>query len=122
MILICYDGSADAQSAIDHAARLLPGAPATVLTVWETFLDLMTKTAAGVGWMGVPGDDAEFDRAAGEAAEARAQEGAERARAAGLTATPAIRSRSTSIADAVLAAADEIDAEAIYSGAVDSRA
>lgn len=116
MILICYDGSADAQSAIDHAARLLPGAPATVLTVWETFVDLMSRSAAGAAWMGAPGDGAEFDRAAREAAEAGAREGAERAGAGGLNATPAIRARSTSIAEAVLAEADEVDADAILLG------
>lgn len=115
MILICYDGSADAQSAIDHAARLLPGVPATVLTVWETFIDVMTRSPT-VGWVGASGDGAEFDRAAREAAEARAREGAERAGAAGLAATPAIRSRRTSIAAAVLAAADEIDADAVLIG------
>ncbi len=30
-ILIAYDGSADARAAVDHVARLLPGAAAVVL-------------------------------------------------------------------------------------------
>ena len=30
MVLICYDGSADAQAAIDRAGQLMPGSDATV--------------------------------------------------------------------------------------------
>ena len=30
MVLICYDGSADAQAAIDGAGQLMPGSDATV--------------------------------------------------------------------------------------------
>ena len=37
MILICYDGSDDAKAAIKRLGALLPGASATVLTVWESF-------------------------------------------------------------------------------------
>jgi hypothetical protein len=36
VILIAYDGSADAQAAIEHAGELLSGEPAIVLTVWRT--------------------------------------------------------------------------------------
>ena len=35
MILLCYDGSADAQAAIDHSASLMPGSQATVLVAGE---------------------------------------------------------------------------------------
>jgi hypothetical protein len=49
MILISYDGSADAQAAIERAARLMPGAEATILTVWETFIDSMARNGA-MGW------------------------------------------------------------------------
>jgi nucleotide-binding universal stress UspA family protein len=35
VILICYDGSADAQSAVDRAARVIE----RVATIWETILD-----------------------------------------------------------------------------------
>jgi hypothetical protein len=34
MILLCYDGSSDAQCAIDRAGELLRGQPATILTLW----------------------------------------------------------------------------------------
>jgi hypothetical protein len=35
MILLCYDGSADAQAAIDRAGLLMPGSDATVLVIWR---------------------------------------------------------------------------------------
>ncbi len=50
MILTCYDGSADSQAAIDHIAGLMAGAEATVLTIWEPFLDGMIRSGAmGMG-------------------------------------------------------------------------
>ena len=52
MILVCYDGSADAQAAIDDAAQLMPGADATVLAVCEPFVDAMAysgSVCSGVG-------------------------------------------------------------------------
>jgi hypothetical protein len=35
MILICYDGSADAKAAIESAGELLDCQPAIVVTVWQ---------------------------------------------------------------------------------------
>ena len=60
MILIAYDGSADAQAAIDRAGELMKGQPATVLTVWERLADVVVRTGAGMavgdvdydGWTG----------------------------------------------------------------------
>ena len=46
MILICYDGSPDSRAAINSAGQLMPGETATVLTVWEPFLDILTRTGA----------------------------------------------------------------------------
>ena len=48
VILIAYDGSADAQAAIDTAGQLMKGQPATVLTVWERLTDVVARTGAGV--------------------------------------------------------------------------
>ena len=49
MILICYDGSDDAKAAIDQAGKLLGGQPATVLTVWQPFAELLAETPLGFG-------------------------------------------------------------------------
>ena len=54
MILIAHDGSADAQAAIDGAARLMPGMDATVLTVWLRFDSLLA------GKSGVDGHPAAY--------------------------------------------------------------
>jgi nucleotide-binding universal stress UspA family protein len=72
MIVISYDGSADANAAIDQASE--------------------------------------------EAAHARAAEGAQRATAAGLVAQARTAVREDGIATAILAVADELDADAIVLG------
>lgn len=114
MILIAYDGSADAQAAIQHAGRLFPNRPATVLTVWEPFEDIIARTGA----ISVLGsfDYEEVNREYEQQSRKRAEEGAERAREAGLLAEPRIRLRNGSVARAILAEADRSDAEAIVLG------
>jgi len=53
MILLCYDGSADAQAAIDQAGLLMAGSEATVLVIWETILETMTRHGSlGIGMIG----------------------------------------------------------------------
>jgi nucleotide-binding universal stress UspA family protein len=116
MILIAYDGSDDAKSAIQHAATLLPGHPAVVITVWEPFLTMMMRTPAGLGPVaGVP-DIEGIDDACLQSAEARAEEGAQLARDAGIDAIAGVVSRSGSIAEAILQEAADADADAIVVG------
>ena len=108
MILLCYDGSSDAQSAIDHAGELLSGQPATVLTIWEPFVAAMTRTTLSFE---------EIDAASEQAAHERAQEGVERATRAGMNPPqPRIRVRGATMADTILSEADELDASAIVIG------
>jgi nucleotide-binding universal stress UspA family protein len=114
MILIAYDGSADAQAAIQRTGELLGDRPATVLTVWERFQDVMLRSGTGVP-MG-PIDYDELDRASEQQARQRAEEGTEIARKAGLNAQPRTLVRSGTIADAILNEADALDAEAIVLG------
>jgi nucleotide-binding universal stress UspA family protein len=117
MIIASYDGSADAQAAIDHAARLMPGAETTVLTVWEPFQVALSRTGGmGMGMGSYFPDNGEVDAATEGAARARATEGAERATAAGLVAEPRIAVRADGIADTILAVAGELDADAIVLG------
>ncbi|MDX6619953.1 MAG: hypothetical protein QOK36_2339, partial [Gaiellales bacterium] len=55
MILVSYDGSADAQAAIDRVAHIAPGAEATVVTVWVPFMDSLARAALpgmGLGMIG----------------------------------------------------------------------
>ncbi len=114
MILIAYDGSKDAQSAIELAGQLMGGVPATVLSVWEPFVDVMARIGLGIG----PGEinfDA-LDKAYEESARELAAEGTQRAARAGLKAQPRARARHTTIAATILAEADELGASAIVLG------
>jgi len=114
VILIAYDGSKDAQSAVDLAGDLMSGEPTTVLSVWEPFVDVMARTGLGVG----PGvvDFEALDKAYEESARERAVEGAQRAARAGLNAQPRTRARHATIAATILAEADEVGASAIVLG------
>jgi nucleotide-binding universal stress UspA family protein len=119
MILICFDGSDDAQAAIDRAAELMPGAEATVLTVWEEFIDSMIHSGSmgvGMGFAGGYGDDGKLDAASEKAALENATKGAELATAAGLVAQPRIGTRRGAIGHAILDAASEVDADIIVIG------
>lgn len=118
MILICFDGSPDAAAAIDRAAGLLHGQPATVLTVWEGFVDIMARSGAGagIGAFSLPMDVEGLDEAAEGSARKRAEEGADAARRSGLDATASIRERTTTIAETILAEADAVNADLVVLG------
>lgn len=115
MILICYDGSPDSQAAIAHAGELMRGESATVLTVWEPFINVMSRVGAGLAyWDGV--DLEEIDAESERNAQARAEEGAEQARQAGLNPQPRNRARGATIAETILSEADEVGANTIVLG------
>jgi nucleotide-binding universal stress UspA family protein len=114
MILIAYDGSEDAQAAIKRAGELLEGRPATVLSVWERFQDVLARSGAGMPIGNVDYD--ELDSSYQGQARERAEEGARLARDAGLKAQARVCVRRGSIADAILTEADDLGAEAIVLG------
>lgn len=116
MILLCYDGSDDAQTAADRAAKLFPGGPVTVLAVWERYVEMVTQNGFGLAYAPPITDVDEIDAAVEEQARATAQEGAERLRHAGMAAESRTEARRISIAATILAVADEIDADAIVLG------
>jgi nucleotide-binding universal stress UspA family protein len=104
------------EAAIDQAAELFHGEHATVLCVWESFVDVMARTGAGLGFADGVVNFEEIDSASEASARERAQEGARRAERAGLKAEPSVRVREATIAAAILAAADEVNARAIVMG------
>jgi len=114
MILIAYDGSVDAQAAIDCAGELLKGQPVTVLTVWERLTDVVARTGAGMPIGEVDYD--RLDRSSLDQARERAREGAERALRAGLKATARTSVRENTIAATILSQADDVGASAIVMG------
>ena len=114
MILIAYDGSVDAQAAIDRAGELMKEQPATVLTVWERLIDVVARTGSVIGMSDVDFDAQ--DRSAEDQARQRAEEGAERAQRAGLKPRARTSVRENSIAATILAQADDVGASAIVMG------
>jgi nucleotide-binding universal stress UspA family protein len=116
VILLCYDGSSDAQSAIDHAGELLGDRTATILTVWEPFVDVLARAGLSGGLGAAAVDIDGIDAATEQAARARAQEGAERARGVGLDPQPRTSPRDGTIAHTILAEAKEVGADTIVLG------
>jgi nucleotide-binding universal stress UspA family protein len=113
VILIAYDGSEDAREAINGAAKLFPAQPATIVTVWQRFVETMAGTGAG---MAVVLDYDELDLAAEKAAVEKATDGAQLAGAAGLQATPRTAIAVGKVADTILFEAAELDAAAVVMG------
>lgn len=116
MILICYDGSADSRTAIQHGAQLLPGAAATVLTVWQPFVEVLAHSSAGLGLSPGVVDFEQIDQAARADADRRAAEGAELACQAGLDACSRACAQEKTTAHAILAEAEAVGADAILIG------
>jgi nucleotide-binding universal stress UspA family protein len=116
MILIAYDGSPDARAALERAADLFPNQPVTVLSVWQPFLDVMTRTSIGFGMAPSVPDPDEVDAASQKAAEETAAEGVELASQHGLSATPRSSSYASSTGRAILTEAEKSGADAIVMG------
>jgi len=115
MILIAYDGSDDAKAAIEHAASLMPGQPATVVTVWEPYIHMLTRYPTPGGLL-IGDDTVEIDDASRNAADDKAEEGAALARSHGLDAGSRGVARQDSIAETLLGEADRANASAIVVG------
>lgn len=115
MILIAYDGSADAEAAIDRAAGLLrEDEQATIFTVWEPIIDVLERSGSAFAISDM--DYESVDRESEDQARHRAEEGVQRAAKAGLKAKVEVRARDTSVAASILAAADDLSADAILMG------
>jgi nucleotide-binding universal stress UspA family protein len=114
VILIAYDGSVDADAAIDRAAGLLRDQQATVLTVWERLIDVLERSGSAFAVGDI--DYESVDREAEAQARRRGEDGARQAEQAGLKPKVEVRARDTSVADSILAAAEEFGADAILMG------
>ena len=121
MIILCYDGSEDAQAAADRVIRLFRDKPATVLTVWEPYNESLVSFQLSLGSGFGEGHDRTHDIAALDArlleqARRIAEEGARRLRGAGMCADPRVEERDGTIARTVLAVAARVNAEAVVVG------
>jgi nucleotide-binding universal stress UspA family protein len=114
-LLLCYDGSADAVHAIEHAGAMFPGKRAVVAMVWERFASF----DAGA-WLDEIGsstvDDHYLDRRQAEQAARVAADGVRVAQRAGLEAEPLAVEATGPVWQAILELADEHDAATIVMG------
>jgi nucleotide-binding universal stress UspA family protein len=113
-VLICYDGSDRAQHAIAATAALFPGAHAHVLNVWEPLERIVARYAAIGPYLGE--DIGEADAGIEADAAALAAAGAKLAEDAGMQATPHTASLRTTVWEAVVDVAEELDVDAIITG------
>ena len=118
-LLIAFDGSAAAEAAVRAAGALFPGARATVLTIHEPVVRVVTAFRAGGGLMApdlVERNVTQLERELVAEAEAAAGEGARLAEAAGLVAEPAVAPGERQPWEPILAAAAERGADVVVCG------
>jgi nucleotide-binding universal stress UspA family protein len=118
-ILFSYDGSADADAAIQAASRLVGqrDASAVVLAVWEPLLvQALRSERFGSMTLAVPTDVGADDGRSADAARRLAEHGAGVAREAGFDAQARWVADSRTIASTVIESADELDADLIVMG------
>jgi len=114
-VLLCYDGSDDARTAIRTAGELLAG-PALVATVWDrTHADLLAAHAPALGPAVRQAVDELDEFAAGEAGR-RADEGCALARESGFAADPVAVAGSPRVWAALVELAEERDVALIVLG------
>jgi nucleotide-binding universal stress UspA family protein len=116
LVLIAYDGSADARAAVHQAGELFAGRAAVVLTVWESPSGL-----SGAAHVALPGEVvqqamAALDDAAKQEAEETAAEGVALAREGGLDATAMQAKAAHNVWATILAEADRQDAAVVVVG------
>ena len=116
MILICFDGSKDARAAIERAAELFASQRATILTVWQPFIEVAARSTVGFGLVPSIPDADEIDAASRKAAGQTANEGVKLAVALGLKAEGRITAQVTTTGRAILKQADEVGASVIVMG------
>jgi nucleotide-binding universal stress UspA family protein len=112
-LLIAYDGSADAKTALEYTARTFPGREAVVVTVWEPLMAQLGVAEAFVGAVASEDDEKVVEQSAEQVAEGGAKLAAE----AGLKATARWESEGAqSVWETIERLAEEVDADLIVTG------
>jgi nucleotide-binding universal stress UspA family protein len=112
-LLICYDGSPEANDAVTYVASLVPGTRAVVVTVWKPIIE---ELLAGPPDAPPVADPVEANERQQQAALVIAEEGAELASKSGLQAEASVIRASDSIWEAIEEAAEEFHARLIACG------
>lgn len=114
VVLLPFDRSSDSEAAISRVAQLTPDAELTVLTVWQPSDDeddvrgsVKTSPRAGGGTTDIAGEDT---------ALTRATLGVRHAANAGILSRPRVQRAGSGVAGAIVAVADEVDADLIVMG------
>jgi nucleotide-binding universal stress UspA family protein len=115
-VLIAYDGSEGAKAAIEAAARLFPGHPAVVASVWQS-----TAAASRASLIAIPAGVAarayeELDKESERQATVKSDEGVTAAKDVGLDATGSAVLCHGQVWATIVDAADREDALAIVVG------
>ena len=117
-VLIAYDGSEEANGAIDYAGRFLSTKNAYILTVWEPIHRQAARTAGMSGMMqhdwSSLGDDTE-DPAYTDAVEI-CREGVALAESHGFVTEPFLVESATAVWSAIVDASRELDVSIIVAG------
>ncbi|WP_017197912.1 universal stress protein [Arthrobacter sp. M2012083] len=111
-LLIAYDGSPNAQSAMQTVASLFPGATAVLLYARQP----LEGFAAHLEGHPALEELQELDAAALDVSERIAAEGAELARSLGLIAEPLIASTMATASETIVETAEELDVDLIVLG------
>jgi nucleotide-binding universal stress UspA family protein len=112
--VFCFDGSEGSRAALSAAAARLEKGRAVVLTVWET-IALRVASTGFSGGMTVA-NETDLDAREEQAARAAAEDGAARAREAGWDAEARLARAETTVWQAIVDVADELDANLIVCG------
>ena len=112
-ILIAYDGSEDAKSAIANAGELLTPGPALIVTFWHPAERLVSTSAGAATYAPIFGEIDELERTN---ARSSAEEGAALARQVGFDASPLVARSDRNVWRAILDLGAEHDARAIVVG------
>ena len=119
-ILVAFDGSDTAQSAVETAARLFPQHRLVVTSVWEPGLAVAMATPTdmtGIGYvLPTPEEMATMDRAQRDHATDAAERGARIARELGANAEAYPIADEAKVGETLAALADQLDAEAVVVG------
>ena len=108
VVLVCYDGSEDARSAIETVAAIAPGHPVVVATFWQGFAEFASRYA--VSLLEIIQDPTDINARELARAEGLAEEGAEIARGLGLQAEPPAPEAQGGLDEAINEYADEVGA------------
>lgn len=111
-LLIAYDGSIDAQSAVQSAATMFPGASVVVLYARQP----LEGFAAHLEGHPALEELAGLDAATLDVSERIADEGAQLARSLGFDAEPRVSSTMATASEAIIDTAEEVNADLIIVG------